>query len=386
MINQSEAANKVIECCNKEGITLGDIFAFCLFYNLCFLMNRETMLKNFKQVIHIPPKKEKGILSDDRACVDWAYKKLVKRFYKKPHNQNMFDTVSYSLKYVFLNYYFNIEKIHLGVEKTFLNQAQTNHAMNLYGALIISKECPEILENFSLEPTFTVKTLEGLIRDVEKKEKLSHLKAIVDDSILIFGTVLYRENHKGKNEIKEVLTEEEMDKTFSDMASTMEETAMEAIQEAENKEEEIKRERQEYSQQLRALEEENSSLKKRIEELESELNRLKSENELLANKYALFEQDILVVGDSRRRDGYRKIVEQFGGNFLFVDAGEEPQRVSKEAFKADLIVHITAYGRHIAHNQLQGFTNVIYVNNAGLESFKNSLMESIKSGKGAYLR
>jgi hypothetical protein len=113
-----------------------------------------------------------------------------------------------------------------------------------------------------------------------------------------------------------------------------------------------------------------------IELLTSRLNQLEKENsELKGNgvirSLPLKSKRILVVGDTGRKDSYREIVEQYGGNFEFMDGIFEPEKISFMSEKADLAILVIPRMKHSVSNTLKvKKIPTIFVNSAGVSSFE----------------
>lgn len=118
-----------------------------------------------------------------------------------------------------------------------------------------------------------------------------------------------------------------------------------------------------------------------IESLTKRLNQLEKENAELKNntmgKYSpLKNKNVLVVGDTSRKESYKKIIEQYGGCFDFMDGIFEPEKISHMSEKADVAILIIPRIKHSVSFALKTKKiPTIFVNNAGVSSFQEVLDE-----------
>ncbi len=113
-----------------------------------------------------------------------------------------------------------------------------------------------------------------------------------------------------------------------------------------------------------------------IDDLTMRLNQLEKENMELKNTSMkktspLNNKKVLVVGDTGRKDSYRQIVEQYGGNFDFVDGIFEKEKISTLSESADVAILVVPRIKHTVSNILKANkVPVIFVNSAGIGSFE----------------
>jgi hypothetical protein len=113
-----------------------------------------------------------------------------------------------------------------------------------------------------------------------------------------------------------------------------------------------------------------------IDMLTNQLNQLEKENLDLKNQYPskklpLKSKNILVIGDTGRKDSYKEIVEKYGGNFDFMDGIYEPEKISSLVDKTDLAILVIPRMKHSVSNILKSKkVSTIFVNSAGISSFE----------------
>lgn len=122
-----------------------------------------------------------------------------------------------------------------------------------------------------------------------------------------------------------------------------------------------------------------------IEVLTTRLNYLEKENLELRSKYPaknlpLKSKNVLVIGDTGRKDFYKGIVEKYGGNFDFMDGIFEPEKISSLVDKTDLAILVIPRMKHSVSNILKSKkVSTIFVNSAGISSFEE-VMDSYCCG------
>lgn len=113
-----------------------------------------------------------------------------------------------------------------------------------------------------------------------------------------------------------------------------------------------------------------------IENLTTRINQLEKENGELKNTSMkktspINGKNVLVVGDTGRKESYRQIVEQYGGEFEFIDGIFDKDKVSFASEKADLAILVIPRMKHTISNVLKSQkVPVIFVNSAGIGTFQ----------------
>ena len=100
----------------------------------------------------------------------------------------------------------------------------------------------------------------------------------------------------------------------------VEKAALQAIDEISLAENKLIAERKRYSKEIVRMQQELNRYKKRNSELLKKLQLLQQKNSMLKKRVLLYNRKVLVVGDTSHRDGYREIVEDYGGSFYLLTA------------------------------------------------------------------
>ena len=114
-----------------------------------------------------------------------------------------------------------------------------------------------------------------------------------------------------------------------------------------------------------------------IDDLTQRLNHLEKENAELKNKSMkktspLNNKKVLVVGDTGRKESYKKIIEQYGGNFDFIDGVFDKEKISLVSESADIAVLVIPRMKHTISNALKvNKVPMIFVNSAGIGAFED---------------
>ena len=112
-----------------------------------------------------------------------------------------------------------------------------------------------------------------------------------------------------------------------------------------------------------------NTLTEKINELEKENNQLKKN--LSKKELPLTNKNVLVVGDTGRKEFYREVVERYVGNFDFIDGIFETEKINLFSEKADLAILVIPRIKHQISNVLKSNkVPSIFVNSAGINSFE----------------
>jgi hypothetical protein len=128
---------------------------------------------------------------------------------------------------------------------------------------------------------------------------------------------------------------------------------------------------------LKAYEQDEKNYLDMVDNLTTRLNSLEKENAELKNKSMkktspLNNKKVLVVGDTGRKEGYKQIVEQYGGHFDFVDGIFEKDKLSVVSESADVAILIVPRIKHtVSHILKANKVPVIFVNSAGIGAFED---------------
>jgi hypothetical protein len=135
--------------------------------------------------------------------------------------------------------------------------------------------------------------------------------------------------------------------------------------------------RAEKENMIQSFESDEQRYLEMIEDLTKRLNNLEKENMELKNKSMkktspLNKKKVLVVGDTGRKDSYRKIVEQYGGDFDFIDGVFDKEKISLVSESADIAILVIPRMKHTISNALKiNKVPMIFVNNAGISAFED---------------
>jgi hypothetical protein len=116
-----------------------------------------------------------------------------------------------------------------------------------------------------------------------------------------------------------------------------------------------------------------------VDSLTSKLNQLEKENAQLRNKSMkktspINGKNVLVVGDTVRKEGYKKIIEQYGGNFDFVDGIFDKEKIMLASESADVAVLVVPRIKHTISNFVKANKiPIVWVNNAGISTFEDKI-------------
>jgi hypothetical protein len=118
-----------------------------------------------------------------------------------------------------------------------------------------------------------------------------------------------------------------------------------------------------------------------FESLTHRLNYLEKENAELKNTSMkktskINGKKVLVVGDTVRKEGYRKIIEQYGGSFDFVDGIFDKEKIMLASESADVAVLVVPRIKHTISNFVKANKiPIVWVNSAGISTFEDSIDE-----------
>ncbi|NLZ38342.1 MAG: DUF2325 domain-containing protein [Firmicutes bacterium] len=387
MLELDKNVMHVLRCCEKENISLDDILAFSAFASIIQSMPPDLAVNILECLITIPDKKNKAFREGCSEAQQWLLQKLAKRFYKKAakpekiaFSHGMDPKIVQLVKHAVVMVFLQQSKgfiLDIFVEQQICKKPLAQLLFN-YSVLYIAQHDPEIREKYSEKVITKPFAMENFLENVRKLGKMEILKAQLESVALKTGCFLYDQNNSGKNKLMHVAGEGNIRAAYLAYVNNVERAALQAIDEISLAENKLIAERERYSKEIAKMQQELSRYKKINSELQRKLKLLQKENTMLKKRVSLHNHKVLVVGDTCHKDGYREIVEGYGGSFLFVDGAEEPQKTAHEAKKADIIMHVTAYGKHVTHDNLKQYKNICYVNNAGLSTFRQALENQVR--------
>jgi hypothetical protein len=127
-------------------------------------------------------------------------------------------------------------------------------------------------------------------------------------------------------------------------------------------------ERLKYEERIRCLEAELSEAHHTISELRLEVSEFN-------NQLILENQKVLVVGDEGHIEGYREVIEKYGGNFDFVSGFSKGATARRKAIGADIVFFVTAWAHHEVTESIKEFSNLVWVNSAGIDSLEREVLK-----------
>lgn len=343
MLNISNQMQHLLEMAEEDGVQKSHIIIFSGFLHLIHnLYVNEDAKKVVEQFIKIPKKKKEKFF--DQKTREWIIVQLAKVFYKSSMSLN---DISEEFRHPTVKSY-HIMAMRIIEYYDLLDKEGTT--FDVHDDMLKSKmyhsTAKFILSLLITHPDELFKYLEK----IKEMNLINNLNYYLNDEINRQSLLLLR---YGKN------------KSLVDFSEDVLVMADETINEnLEN----IKSERDEYLKLMVDYE-------KQISDLRKKSNELQIENSLLRGKPVLTKLKVLVIGDTQRKEGYKKVVEKHGGIYSFLDGVEEATKSKQEAMKNDIIFHITDYGFHVVSRQLDGFKNIQFVNTAGLQSLENSILK-----------
>jgi hypothetical protein len=112
----------------------------------------------------------------------------------------------------------------------------------------------------------------------------------------------------------------------------------------------------------------------RLNQLEKENLELKSTS--MKKTSPLKDKNVLVVGDTGRKESYKQIVEQYGGNFNFIDGVFDKEKINMVSESADVAILVIPRMKHTISNSLKTHkVPMIFVNSAGIGTFQSVIDE-----------
>ena len=326
-------------------------------------------IENLECLLKLPRKKKEQLKKKNNEAITWVVKKIAKNFYKKDKDVEL-KLVEILRGKLVLQFFSSIigENFYIDCEESLGNYIRYNHN---YRILLLCTVIQTIIENpeLSNESMFKYSTDDLdlnllFMKQIDENEKKEIMVKSIRDLLLKLAPILYMENVKnvkGEEKLSQVFSIPKVNKAQSEYIEMLEE-------ENSNILEERKQERREYSKILEEFRAELAQKEAKIKDLKDELKKYKkgANSSLLGLK-------VVVIGDTQHKTGYKKIIESYNGEFIFLDGFEDHNLAREKAASADLVFHITAHSAHSVHFQIKDLDNIIFVNNPGLESFKQKV-------------
>lgn len=334
---------QLVENAEDIGIEKSHIAVYSGFLHLIHnLYTPEDTKRIVNTFVKIPKKKSENFFS--KKTQEWVVTQLAKCFYRPASSMNQLED---KLKYSSLKCY----------------HIMAHRIIDFHTSVYESNESYDLHIESLDEHRYNQMAKYALTLYLTHPDKILDYLKIIDEKNLK-NNFTYHLNEE-VNKIVVWLIKYGKNATVVDFADDVFTIADDTVKESLDN---IAKERDEYSLVIRDYE-------KQISELKIKNNTLQIENSKLKGKPILTGLKVLVIGETQRKEGYKEKVEKHGGEFSFIDGGDEAKKSRKEGMKADLIFHITSHGLHIVPRQLKGFENVIYVNNGGLQSLENEILK-----------
>lgn len=342
LLGTSNQIERLLLTTEEDGVSKSHICIFTGYLHLIHnLYNPEDVKRSIDQFINIPKKKQQKLF--DRKTKEWIVIQLAKVFYKPLYQMKKLPD-AHRIDRSFKVYHLMALSVVQFHSKNYSAQESLDIHIEFLKDKYYNSSSKYLLSLLFAQPENFYKYLD----EIKNLNLFNNLKYYLNEEI-------------NRNSL--LLLKYGLNKTLVDFNEEVLEMADSTVQEnLEN----IKSERDEYAQRLIEYEKNISILKKKNSELQIENSKLKN-NPILTNL------KILVIGDTQHREGYKKIVENHGGDFSFLDGVEEASKSKQNAMKNDLVFHVTAYGFHVVSRQLDGLENVKYVNKAGLQSLDQTI-------------
>lgn len=150
-----------------------------------------------------------------------------------------------------------------------------------------------------------------------------------------------------------------------------------ALQVAQSMVADAEAERDRMREALRAM---AKACRQEIARLREEIEALNAVNRRLAVLRPLRDAQILVLGDPAHADGYRDLIQRYGGRMEFADgANRQAVRAALDG-RYDAIVIVTAYGYHTTQMMVQKYARhvpLFFANRGGLGVMERVLVEQV---------
>lgn len=384
MLQLDEAAQKALIFYEEAGIHTVDILVYFFFLMELNSDDEATRLEKLKKVVKVPSKREKAIIRGSKDSQEWIMFRIARAYHKKisgtySETQHI-KTVGELLKALFLYHRLRLEETNGDIETSMkkleerirepaeatLTEVLKNYTMFL---ICLDNSFPQTRMFTNGSGTFSL-ALVDYSNKIDECEKTEELSKMISSLVLDVGFMLFISCCKDRSLVEEA--REELYGFRPEALDYLQNNIDTALQIAVESEEELINERMEYSDRYTALLMDLSELKKENNRLQKKVAELEIENKTLKLGQKKLKK-VLVVGDPGHKESYQEIIEEHGAEFSFIDGVEEPHRAGMEAMKADVVFFVTAYSKHVAHNQLKQLDKVVHVNTAGVKSFKMAI-------------
>ncbi len=343
LLDNNMFSQMMIERAKVYNISLSDILIFSLF---CF-MNPPYTLENYVKL----PKNNKIILKNVLNNVQLIAKKVAESFnLTLAQNKNMNKKIKNS---------FNYEQLHSLPNKCFMGIDLIRYFRE-EKFFNLKKELNEALDKEDIVGISLAYLLTHLV--FEEEDQKEALKSIEQRGDLLIEKVKFKIENYFDVSI-------DMLKIHSDKCHDLfvDEQLIKITEYAKKEKESIINS---FSNDERKYVDLINTLTEKINQLEKEKREL--EKESFKRTLPLSNKNILVVGDTGRKDSYKEIIERYGGNFNFIDGIFETEKINLLCEKTDLAVLITTRMKHKISNVVKSNgVPSIFVNSAGIQSFED---------------
>ncbi len=349
----SDTTKEFLNICDKSDIKRSHVIIYTTFTNLILAQIEpkvgERLLSKFAK---IPPKKRTSIRSPK--TLKWMYTKLARLFYQPLSHSNLDDEEKYYFGHIpcfeLMGHY---------VAKFFKETMSYTDNLDAIEDLVKRKRPFELTKGFL-----------GCYFSYEDDYVISEcLEKVIDNHLL--ETFTERLNEEITSSCGYLMKFAKKDNKLDDYIEELD-MAQELLEEtAEN----IVRERDQYSKLIQEYEQTIQSKQQILEKYKLQYSMLQMKNAHLKDNPLLKGLSVLVIGDTSRKLGYKKVVEDYGGEFEFIDGIEEGKHSRRMALKSDIVFHLTDYSKHIVSNKIRDLPHIVYVDRTGLDSLEQAILE-----------
>ena len=348
-----EYTQTLLSISEQSGIKRSDIFIYAGFMNLVLgQMDITVSTRLIEKFTKIPSKKIKSFRSPN--TVKWIYTKMARLYYQPLLNSNIGDDEKYAVGEhpcnTLMGYY---------VCKLFKDTMTYADNREEFESLIREKRIFEFTKGFI--SIFFCYDNQQLIEDCLEMLKEQNLIDTFTERLNIelthAGSLLL--NYSGKSTKIDGYIQE-----FS-MADDLLE---------ENKQN-ILKERDQYSKLVQEYEQAIKVKEKILEKYKVQYSTLQLKNAHLKDNPLLKDLSILVIGDTNRKSGYKKLIESYGGYFEFIDGIQDARKARRMALRNDIVFHLTDYSKHIVSKQINDLQHIVLVDRVGVENLEQAILE-----------
>jgi hypothetical protein len=351
-ITLQASVNNILEICKENEIDESHIIIFSAFLQMLLGTPADGSQKLLSHFVKIPKKKLKNYHSANTK--EWIFRHLSKMFFQPITKMNIKDEEKFDFPnlcvYHFMAYF---------LVKKYTETNSEDDIIEKFSIYLHHKAYSD-LASFMLGVLFThsdTDLFDALMEQINKNNIfhafIYHLNVEIERSCVFLLKYGKKTTFISLGEEAYQLADDTINEALTNVIKERDEY-MQVIQE--------------YNHKIALLENELGQYKEKYHNLQVEYSRLK-------NNPVLSQLKVLVIGDTRRREGYKRLVEKYGGEFNFIDGIEEDTKARQSSLKVDLVFHIISYSSHVVYEQIKDLSHIIYVNNAGLASLENAIKE-----------